>query len=117
MAVNFPTELQQKMNQAGFSFNIGSTTLRSKMDVGEEKIRRRVTRGIDKQALTIDLEFSDYQVLYDFYNTTLNGGVERFTFEDPFTHIESTYRFLSPPAIASKGALWFTVTMNWEKMS
>lgn len=116
MAEAFPAGLQDKLNQAGFTHAIGKTTIRSTMDVGLDKIRRRFTKGIDLFSCTIDLNYDDYSLLYNFFDTTINGGANTFEYDHPFTGTTSEFRFIEPPSITPKGGKWFTVTMKWELM-
>lgn len=116
MSVNFPSVLQEYLDEQGFTFEIGSTTIRSSNDVGPDKIRRRFTKSVDTQSSSITIKYDQYQILYDFYNTTLAGGSLTFLYKDQFTSIEEEYRFVSPPRIAPLGGEFFRVTMNWEKM-
>lgn len=114
MAENFPGSLQDKFNEQGFSYQIGETKLTSSMDVGPSKMRRRFTKGIDKVSASINLEYDDKETLVDFHNTTLNGGVDTFLFEDPFTLTDIEYRFVEAPSIDPIGGRWFNVKMKLE---
>jgi len=116
MAINFPLELQKKLNEQGFSFQIGSTSIRSSVDVGAAKVRRRFTKGVDTQTAVIDIKYDQYLVLYDFFNTSLAGGSLTFLYDDQFTGVEEEYRFIAPPAISPIGGEYFRVSMQWEKM-
>ena len=116
MAVSFPTELQEKFNESGFSFSIGSTTIRTNVDVGPAKIRRRLTKGVDSTSGNIKLLYSDYAILYNFYDVSLAGGSLPFEYNDPFTGLPAEYRWVSPPTLTPMGGLYFNVSLPWEKM-
>jgi len=111
---SWPLTLQQFINESGFNLDIGDTSISTTMDVGLDKKRRRYTKGIDMFSVTIDLEKDDYLTLYNFYNDTLNGGVNSFTFDHPLTGVSSDWRFKGAPNVAPKGGLWFRVSMKWE---
>ena len=117
MAVSFPSSLQQLLNESGFSEEFGSSTIRSSMAVGEDKVRRRYTKGIDKYNCSIDVEKDDYLVLYNFYKTTLNGGVDPFLYDHPITGVQTTFRFINPPKFSPIGGEWFRAEFTWEKVS
>ena len=114
MPANFPASLQEKFNEQGFNYKIGETKLRSQMDVGPAKQRRRFTKSIDTVNATINLFYDDKETLKDFHDTTLDGGTLSFLFEDPFTQTQIEYRFVNAPSIAPIGGEWFSVSMQLE---
>lgn len=116
MAENFPSSLQDKLNQAGFTNNFGETSIRSTVDVGLAKVRNRYTKGIDTFQCTIDLNFDDYTTLETFYKTTLAGGSLTFYYDHPFTEVQTEFRFIAAPSITPIGGKWFRVSMNWEEL-
>lgn len=119
MAVSWPTQLQDYLNEDSFSHEFGNTTIRSSFDVGPAKVRRRFTRSIDMISCTIDLYKDDYDFFKTFYNTTLNGGVTPFEFNHPITQDLITVRFISdnPPSFRSMGGGYFKISMKWEILS
>lgn len=114
MAQTWPVSLQQKLNEQGFTFSLGETVTTSSMGVGPAKKRRRFTKPIDTLRGTINLEESDYQTFYDFFNTTLNGGIEVFEYEHPITKLTQEFRFVRAPNISPLGGSYFRVSMEWE---
>ena len=118
MAVQWPSELQEKLNQASFGLNIGETTIRSSVEVGPAKVRRRFTKGVDQLSCSIDLEREDYETFRLFFDTSLDGGTKTFDYIDPFSLTSETeeYRFIEPPKITIIGGNWFRVAMTWEKL-
>jgi hypothetical protein len=115
MAV-WPVSLQQLANQDSFQIEIGETTIRSSMDIGPEKVRRRFTRPIDKMKISFDVDSDQYEDLLFFFNTTVNGGVTPFDYTHPITQDPISVRFTGPPAISPLGGLLFRATMEWEIM-
>jgi hypothetical protein len=113
---NWPATLQQKVNEGGFRKSFGSTKITSNNDVGPAKVRRRFTKRIDNHNITMNLSRDQYDTFNNFYDTTLNGGVESFTFIDPITDTEQTYRFVGDPAITPIGGNEFLLQMVWEQL-
>lgn len=113
MAV-WPSSLQQLLNEDGFSYGIGPTVIRSDMDIGPAKQRRRFTKPVDTISCTIDLSTSEFTIFYDFYDITVNGGVTAFDFTHPVTAATIQVRFINPPVIASRGGGRYRVSMAWE---
>lgn len=114
MASEWPAVLQQKILESGFGLGIGGTTLTTDMDIGLPKKRRRYTKGVDGFNTTIHLKDDLYQTFYDFYNTTLNGGVGYFLFDHPITGEEREFQFADDPGISSLGGKVFSVRMVWR---
>lgn len=116
MAEIFPSALQELLNQAGFTQELGSVIIRSKMDVGPEKVRQRFTKGIDKFSCTIDMDYDDYATLTTFFKTTLSGGSKTFLYDHPMTGVESEFRFIKEPSITPIGGRVFRLNFQWEEM-
>jgi len=116
MAELWPSGLQDIVNEEGFGYTLGDTLVRSDMDVGPAKVRRRYTKGVENLTTTINLTTSEYTTFKNFYDTTLNGGVTPFLFDHPITGVQEEFRFVNPPKIDSIGGGNFRVSMEWEKL-
>lgn len=118
MAVPWPTELSDLLDSDSFGYSIGDTVIRSDMDTGPAKLRRRSTKGIDKVTCSQKMAFDDFQTVYDFFDIDLNGGVTPFTFNHPFTGVPTDWRFISPPEFKplGNGGIEFGISMSWEKL-
>lgn len=116
MGVPWPVSLQGVMNEEGFSFKIGDTTIRSETEFGIPKVRRRFTRGIDVFTFSINLSSSQYSTFKTFYESSLNGGVLPFDFLNPLTNTTDEFRFLTSPSIRSIGGGNFILQMEVERM-
>ena len=116
MAVAWPGALQDKLNEQSFGIRKGSTTIRSDMDTGPAKVRRRFTRSVDMFTASIDLTTSEFSTFETFFNTTINGGVTIFEFDHPITGVLTNFRFVGDPEYSSIGGGNFRVSMVWEKM-
>ena len=114
MAVPWPVSLQQIVNSDGFAFSYGETAIRTSMDIGPAKVRRRFTKPIDTLRVTINLTTSEQEDLYFFYNTDLNGGVTTFELDHPITGDLTVFRFTSAPQVTHLGGGNFRASMEWE---
>jgi hypothetical protein len=115
MAATWPASLQDKLNQASFSYAFGETLIRSTVDVGPAKVRRRFTKGIDVLTCSILLKnASEYSIFYNFYDSTLNGGVNRFEFVHPITGVLSEFRMIKAPSLRLIGGSVYELSMEWE---
>lgn len=116
MAQPWPGSLQQLLSEANFGLKIGDTVLRSDMEVGPQKLRRRFTKGVNTFSASIYLDISQYNIFFTFFNTTLNGGVLSFTFNHPITQVPTDFRFKGTPSISSLGGGQFTASFEWEEL-
>jgi len=114
MAATWPTSLQQLLNQSDFVLSPTDTTIRTDMDYGPKKVRRRYTDAVVPVNCSINLPMSEYDTLDLFFRNTLGGGVERFDFVHPITQDMVSARFTAPPSYAPMGGLIFRVSMQWE---
>lgn len=116
MAVAWPVSLQQLVNTDSFSLKVGETALRSDMDTGPQKIRRRFTKSVDIYSVSINVTSDEWETLYEFFDVDLNGGVNAFEFNDPITQEPREFRFLAAPEIRPLGGVVFQVSMQWERL-
>lgn len=116
MAQIWPGTLQQLVSEANFGMAIGETVLRTDMEVGPQKTRRRFTKPVNSFTTSIYLTLAQYNTFYTFYNTTLNGGSLAFTFNHPITQVPTDFRFKSPPKVSSIGGGNFIAAMEWEEL-
>ena len=118
MAIQWPVQLQDKLNQSDFQYALGDSTIRSDVEIGLSKVRRRYTRAIDSIVGSIWLDRTEVSIFINFYNTTLNGGINIFEFKDPLSPTQELreYRFKSdtPPALRPVGGNTYSVTLVWE---
>lgn len=116
MPATWPTQLQQELNEDGFSFDTGSTVIRSENQMGPAKVRRVMTKSVDTLSGTINLTTAQFSVFSYFFDTTLNGGVGTFNFVHPITGVLTEFRFTRPPSYRSIGGGNFIVSMQWESL-
>ncbi len=116
MATAWPIALPQKVESDGFGKNFGNNVIRTTMDVGLDKLRKRYTKAIHTLSCSMKVDRSQYSVLENFYYVTLNSGTTPFTFTDPVSDVATDYRFTGPPVFRSIGGNYFTVTFGWEQL-
>ena len=101
MANQWPTDIPFCLLMQGYLEERQPVVIRSPVDSGPQKVRRRYTRPLNGiiGALVVTLEQLDSFWL--FFDTTLQGGT--FTFEVPnqITGEMKECRFLQPPRISA----------------
>ena len=119
MAQTWP--LPYEVLQNGFSQKASENTIRTKMEAGLDKIRKRYTSQIINLSVQMQITHSQYESLEDFYNITLQSGTDSFNYPDPiYQNLENPamyeHRFLSTPTYTPLGGLYYLVNMQWERI-
>lgn len=94
----WPGSLPQKPLLEGLQEQAPTLTVRTQMDAGPPKIRKRFTAGIRLFSLLLSLTKAQVETLDVFFVTTSNGGATPFDWTHPRTAASVTFRFVSPPA-------------------
>ena len=116
MAEQWPTELQDYLNEENFQLTEGETNVETAMDVGPKKRRRRITNGVDQMTCSILVKKAEYNIFKNFYRVTLGGGIKEFEFNNPITETLETWRFTATPRYSSVGGGNFRINMSWEQL-
>ncbi len=94
----WPASLPQRVAVDGYGEGPPDTTVRSRMDAGPAKVRRRFTAGVRPLSLQLDLDGAQVETLDGFFEATLLGGALAFDWVHPRTQAAATLRFVRPPA-------------------
>jgi hypothetical protein len=114
----WPETLPQKLLVDGYSQSAANTLLRSEMETGPAKQRRRFSAGTVPLSGKLILDWDELDILRAFYDTTLVGGSLRFIWKDPIDQLSGNaqMRFTSPITWTTYGAGLFSVSLNLEIM-
>lgn len=82
------------------------TVLRTPMDEGPAKLRRRGTAGVRRLKLEYLLDASQVAALDAFYLEDVRGGALSFSFAHPREGELVSCRFRAAPVYAAEGALY-----------
>jgi hypothetical protein len=114
--ITWPTELPATLLLEGLSKQPHSSVIRTTMDAGPKKARRRYTGKTYKYSGKQIFDAAQLLVFEVFYCLDLADGVLRFNFTDPVTLETGEFRFTADfVATAIEGH--FEVSMQLEKMS
>lgn len=103
MPIEWPSDLPDAVLEDGYAESMADNMIRSPMDVGPPKVRRRGTSAPRAIALRQLLTTAQVANLETFYYSTTSGGSLAFTWEHPRTGSSSSMRFTGPPAISPAG--------------
>ena len=101
----WPVSLPQKLLISGAGGAPPDIALRSAVDAGPAKVRRRFTAGIEPVKGEMLLTYAQWSTFQTFYNATTLGGSLRFSWAHPLTSAAVEMRFTSAPAWAADGRL------------
>ena len=104
----WPSDLPPRPLVEGFAETAPTLTVRSPMDVGPAKVRRRVTAGVTQLKCSFRLSTTQRASLLTFWQTTLAGGAFSYTWAHPISGAAITCRIVDPPAFtpAAGGVSW-----------
>lgn len=91
-------------------------SIRSNMDKGPAKVRRRTTANVRPIAFTLKLTPAQTQILDDFYDNDTLSGSEVFDYTHPRTLQACTARFSQPPQYAEQESVIYTASVTLEIM-
>lgn len=74
-----------------------NNTIRTSMDKGPEKLRRRTTANIRPINFSMVLTSAEITILDGFYVSDTYSGSESFDYTHPRTGVACTARFVAPP--------------------
>jgi hypothetical protein len=106
----------QEVIETGYSETPPTGVLRTSMDAGPASVRRRSRANVRQITGTLILTISQVATLDTFYVTTINGGVDSFTWVDPKTGVAATMRFVNPPTYTSISGGMFSVKLTLENL-
>ena len=113
----WPASLPQQPLQDGYQETEPDLLLRSSMDVGPAKVRRRYTAGVKPYKLSFAISSAHKATFQSFYLGSISSGVYPFTFPDPDNSASTiSIRITKPPLYTSLGGLWQKLEFEAEKL-
>jgi len=111
----WPVELPQQM-ELGESETPPDVMLRTKMDIGPDKIRRRFTAGVRMVRGFVEMSATNIASFDGFFVSTLKHGSIPFDWVLPRSGAAVTYRFVEVPQYESVADRknWYRVKLSLE---
>jgi hypothetical protein len=113
MAVNWPDTLPQAWRQEGYQEVLPEVAVRTNMDAGPAKSRRRFICQVTPIKSKLVLTPAEKGYLETFFNTTTAGGSLSFTFPHDGS---DTLRFTKPPVLSPHGGVFWMADLDLEKL-
>lgn len=119
MAAVWPIALNDvAFEPGGFAEKWPNLMLRTEMEAGPAKQRRRFTTGPKPIEGSILIRNAEVPTLEAFWRDTLQGGVLPFEWANPRTQALATFRFTAPPELSPQsGGAWWRVALKLEIVS
>lgn len=115
----YPTSLPKALPVSGVP---ESGVIRTQMDVGASKVRRRTTATVKPLTFTMRITGTQFSILRTFYHTTTLEGSAVFDMEDPWDDNTKEWRFTAPyewrliVGSSASASRWYEITLYLEKM-
>ena len=106
---NLPAPLLDSFREA-----VAETVIRTSMDAGPAKARRRSSAGSGSLTLNYIVSRAQAAVLDSFFDGDAAGGALPFGFTHPRTGATLSCRFRQPPAYAALNGPYFRVSIELE---
>lgn len=116
MTILWPDTLPEAPLLDGFHEEAPDTAVRTSMEQGPAKVRRRTTAGVGRLEMRYLLSKAEVDALEGFYQDTLGGGALSFAYTHPRTGLSVTCRFAEPPHYATTNGSYFLVALTLETL-
>lgn len=93
-----------------------NNTIRTNMDKGPDKVRRRTTANVRPISFTLKLTPAQVATLDTFYDNTTFSGADEFDYTHPRTGAAVTARFVSPPEYSESEGVIYNCSISLEIM-
>lgn len=113
---SWPETLPSIPRRADCGEQFPDLVLRTPMDAGPPKVRRRFTAGERPSPMGWFFTAAQMSTFETWWKDTIFGGSLSFTMTNPRTGIIDSWRFTAPPAIAKVGGSYWHVTVQLEQL-
>lgn len=112
----WPNTLPQKPLYSGYAEDWEKVVLRTEMDAGPAKTRKRFTAGVKNYKWSFAMTEAQVETLYTFYTGSANYGATAFDFPHPRTNSTISIRMVEPPSLSPMGVDSYKVDLVIEQL-
>ena len=102
----WPATLPQLVLRDGFSETTLDVVIRTPVEAGPAKLRRRISTNVRTINCNVILTTAQVAIFDSFYVTDLEGGALSFTWTSQRTGAAATLRFTGVPKYVTEGLDW-----------
>lgn len=110
----WPPSIPDSILVSGYSEKPPKNALRTQMDAGPAKVRRRSRSGARPISGAAMLTGAQLETFDAWFRETLADGTLRFDWIHPRTRQAVSMRFTEEPDYSAQGADWWSVSMKLE---
>ena len=110
----WPSSLPQDLLVSEFNDTVKDPIIRTSVDAGPDKIRRRFTAVPEYIQGKIILSASQYNTFISFWENDIKHGSLAFTWKHPITGESVDMRFRNPWSVTSKTSMYFVLSLDLE---
>ena len=114
--VTWPMTLPPAPLLEGFVERTSETVIRTDMDQGPAKTRRRTTAGTREFQMTFIMTKNEIATFDDFFLNDINGGASSFDFIHPRTGETLNLRLKNPPEYQAQNTNYFRISLEAEAL-
>lgn len=114
MPAIWPATLPERFLIDGFTESAPDVVLRTPMETGPAKLRRRATNAVRPIRGAIRITYAQRALLDAFYLDTLAGGTLTFDWVHPITGDDATFRFVSKPTYTPAAGVKLNAVLDLE---
>ena len=112
----WPSALPRHVGISSYQERFAETALRTPMEAGIAKLRRRYTAAPRQFDMSIRMSAEQVSLLCDFFEDTCAGGTLAFDWLHPRTTAPATFRFIDAPRVSASSPISFLVALKLEEM-
>lgn len=116
--ISWPSDVPQKPLVDGYQENEENNVIRTQMDQGPDKVRRRTTDNVQNYQMVFRMDDTEKSNWQDWYENTVKHGSLKFDFDDPTDGNTYEWRLVIPPEPqwSSQGGNIFDLRIQMEKL-
>jgi len=112
----WPSQLPTCFIIGSFNMQTKPQVIRSEVDAGIAKVRRRFTTPIFLISGALTLTTIQLKQFYQWFNSMDYGGALSFTFNGDPVNGPGTYRFINPPVVSAINSNNYQISIELERM-
>lgn len=114
---SFPTDIPALEAAQQASVTLQDAVIRTQMDTGPAKVRRRSTAEPTMMRLGHpNYTTAQMRDLVSFFETTVAAGALAFDMDDPLSGAVRSFRFMRPPTINPTGSGAWSIDVELERL-
>ena len=113
--IALPIEINHiRPNYEGFAFQKGTNRIEATFESGETFIKKTTRKTPDRFSFNLEFSESEYRVFQDFYDNTLDQGIEKFSWRHPLNDSMIICKFIGQIVVSAVVGNRFSIFLTCE---